>query len=24
LYDAVLKLSGTNEADLPKFPVMNL
>ena len=24
LYDAVLKLTGTNEADLPKFPVMNL
>jgi CRISPR-associated protein (TIGR02710 family) len=24
LYEAVLKLTGTNEADLPKFPVMNL
>ena len=24
LFDAVLKLTGTHEADLPKFPVMNL
>ena len=24
LYDAVLKLTGTNEANLPKFPVMHL
>ena len=24
LYDAVLKLTGTNTADLPKFPVMIL